>query len=96
MFVFFRKLYFQEELTKFLSPLLFFLEDNLSKGHSILVHCLAGAHRYLKKTILIRSSDYKFQSWNHWNYLLDAFRWVGQSAGNTDSQGSEKHNSTNR
>ena len=39
-------LIFQDGLAKFLSPCVSFIEAELAAGHSVLVHCLAGAHRY--------------------------------------------------
>ena len=38
---------FQEGLAKFLSPCISFIEAELAMGRSVLVHCLAGAHRSL-------------------------------------------------
>ena len=35
----------QEELAKFLGPCVSFIEKELAAGSSVLVHCLAGAHR---------------------------------------------------
>ena len=35
----------EAELPRFLSPLISFLEAELAAGRSVLVHCLAGAHR---------------------------------------------------
>ena len=35
----------EKDLKEFLCPLFSFLEDNLQSGGSILLHCLAGAHR---------------------------------------------------
>ena len=35
----------EKELQMFLLPVLQFIERELSSGHSILIHCLAGAHR---------------------------------------------------
>ena len=35
----------QEGLAKFLDPCVSFIEKELAKGSSVLVHCLAGAHR---------------------------------------------------
>ena len=37
----------QEGLAKFLSPCISFIEAELAMGRSVLVHCLAGAHRSL-------------------------------------------------
>ena len=50
-------IYYQEELVKFLSPMLAFIDSHIQAGQSVLVHCLAGAHRQskiIKITIVLK------------------------------------------
>ena len=35
----------QDDLERFLSPVIGFIERHISSGNNVLVHCLAGAHR---------------------------------------------------
>ena len=46
-FIIFTLFAWQEGLAKFLAPCVSFIEKELAAGSSVLVHCLAGAHRYL-------------------------------------------------
>ena len=71
----------EAELPRFLSPLITFLEAELAAGRSVLVHCLAGAHRSELRIInfSINTSLIIFQSRNNGNYVLDAFCRIGKS-----------------
>ena len=71
----------QDKLVKFLSPCVAFIEAELGAGRSVLVHCLAGAHRSELKIINFFINTYLiiFQSRNNGNYVLDAFCRIGKS-----------------
>ena len=42
--------YLKVDLEKFLSPMVSFITGEISAGRSVLVHCLAGAHRSITNT----------------------------------------------